>query len=88
MRINVAHLRDQGIDFAVFDADTSSRTKSDRDALLSDLVTAAQANGLHVEKAALAFRQHGRLTFHGTQDLVRYLAANPLAIRWTHTLDI
>lgn len=88
MKINFAHLRDQGISFAVFDRDASSRTSRDRDALLAQLVSLARASNLRVDKAALAFTEHGRLTFYGTPDLVKYLSNNPLGLHWTHSIDI
>ena len=51
MRIEMAHLRDQGIDFAVFNAEAPSRTGVDRQALLRQLPAAARGNGLKVDKA-------------------------------------
>ena len=88
MKINVAHLRDQGISFAVFDADATSRMSHDRDDLLQRLVGLARRNGLRVDKAALAFTRNGRLTFYGTPDLVRYLKRRPGVLRWTHELTV
>lgn len=86
MQINFAHLRDQGIDFAVFDADATSHMNGDRAALLADLTWRAQQNGLKVDKAALAYRRGSRVEFYGTPDLVRYLA-NRGVPRWTHVLS-
>jgi hypothetical protein len=85
--IRVAHLRAQGISYAVFDADSRTGLDSDRNVLLQDLTAAAERQGLRVQKAALAFTQGGRMTFYGTPDLVRYLAANGVG-QWTHTLTI
>ncbi len=85
--INMAHLRDQGIDFAVFEADTVARTPHSRQALLNDLTGRARAEGLNVDKAALAFVEGGRIKFFGTPDLVRYLASGWFP-DWTHTLTI
>jgi hypothetical protein len=87
MRINVAHLRDQGIDFAVFDADANSHLNSDRDALLQQLAFSARRAGLNIDKAALAFRQGSGVAFYGSPDLVRYLQALGVP-RWTHTIDV
>jgi hypothetical protein len=87
MKINLAHIHEQGIDFAVFEADATSRLNSDRDQLLSDLVIQARANRLKVDKAALAFMENGRLKFYGTPDLVKFLSNNGLP-RWTHKLDV
>ena len=87
MEINIAHLRSQGIDFVVADADATSHLSSDRDSVLRRVWAAARREGLKVDKAALAFVQNGRPTFYGTPDLVRYLASHGVP-RWTHTLAI
>jgi hypothetical protein len=87
MQIRVAHLRAQGIDFAVFDADARSRLDSDRAELLLQLTAAARANGLNVDKSALAFRQGSQTRFYGTPDLVRFLANSGIP-RWTHTITV
>ncbi len=87
MRIDMAHLRDQGIDFAVFAADARTRAAADRQALLSRLVREARRNGLRIDKAALAFAEAGRTAYFGAPDLVRYLASRGVP-RWTHTLDV
>lgn len=87
MRINVAHLREQGIDFLIADADAASHLDSDRDALLSQIWAAAHRENWKVDKAALAFMQAGRPSFYGTRDLVDFLVANGVP-RWTHTLEV
>jgi hypothetical protein len=87
MQIRVAHLRAQGIDFAVFDADATSHLDSDRATLLMRLTAAARAKGLKVDKSALAFHQGSQTRFYGTPDLVRFLANNGIS-RWTHTISI
>jgi hypothetical protein len=87
MRIELAHLRDQGISFAVFGADATNHTDAGRQILLAQLVAAARRNRLHVDKAALAFQEAGRTKFFGTPDLVKYLASRGVP-RWTHTLDV
>ena len=86
MNIRLAHLRDQGIDFAVFDADATSHIASDRAEVLEELISIAKQNGLKVDKAALAYRRGGRTEFFGTPDLVRYLS-NRGVPRWTHVLN-
>lgn len=88
MRIEMAHLRDQGIDFAVFNAEATSRSNSDRQSLLGRLVAEARRSGLKVDKAALAFDEFGRTKFFGTPDLVNYLVSQGGVPRWTHTLDV
>lgn len=87
MCINFAHLSAQGISFAVFDADSRTHTRSDRATLLSDLTNRARSSGLRIDKSALAYVEHGRLSFFGTPDLVDYLA-NGWRVTWTHRLDI
>jgi hypothetical protein len=88
MQVPMAHLRDQGIDFVVFDADADTHRDADRSRLLGQLVAAAARNGLRIQKAALAFVQHGELTFYGWSDLVQYLASRGGVSHWTHTLDV
>ena len=88
MKIKVAHLRDQGINYAVFDADATDHTDASRDQLLIELTTAARADGLKIDKAALAFRLGTRTKFYGTPDLVKYLAALGGVPRWTHTIGV
>lgn len=85
--INMAHLREQGINFAVFDADAVTHMGNDRSALLTRLTVAARRQNLRVDKSALAFQEGGRNTFYGTPDLVQFLARNGVP-RWTHTLSI
>jgi hypothetical protein len=87
MRIEMAHLRAQGINFAVFNADANDRTNAGRQQLLGQLVARARRNNLQVDKAALAFQEAGRTTYFGTPDLVRYLSSSGVG-RWTHTLDV
>ena len=86
MQIKMAHLRDQGISFAVFAADATSHTDRERSEVLIDLTMRARAAGLRVDKAALAYEQNGRTMFYGVPDLVRYLQVAGVP-RWTHTLD-
>lgn len=87
MRIEMAHIQEQGINFAVFNADATNHTDADREALLRRLVTEARRNRLRVEKAALAFKEGGRIKYFGTPDLVQFLAPRGVP-RWTHTLDV
>ncbi len=87
MRISLAHLRDQGIDFAIFDADASSHLNCDRAQLLQQLVFSGRREGLKIDKAALAFRQGSNVVFYGTPDLVHYLQTLYIP-RWTHTIEV
>ena len=87
MQIEMAHLRDQGIDFAVFNADATNRSDADRRVLLGRLMGTARRSGLKVDKAALAFEEFGEIRFFGASDLVRYLASRGVP-RWTRRLDI
>ncbi len=86
MSINVAHVNIQGHNCLICDADATSRLDSDRSRLLSQLVARARASGLRVDLAALAFTQHGRITFYGERSLTQFLANRGLP-RWTHTLS-
>lgn len=88
MKVQLAHLRDQGIDFAVFDSDAKHRTRQARSDLLADLTKRAVASGLRVQKSALAFREGGRVKFFGAPDLVDYLSSLGGVPRWTHTLNV
>ncbi|HEY9404250.1 MAG TPA: hypothetical protein VIQ24_16455 [Pyrinomonadaceae bacterium] len=92
MQIEFAHIRERStnggyIDFAVFNADAVSKNDDDRYDLLHDLTARTRLLGLAVDKSALAFREHGRVKFYGTPDLVDYLVNNGLP-RWTHTLTV
>lgn len=84
--INMAHLRVDDIDFAVFEADARSRMERDRAHLLARLTEQARANGLRIQKSALAFQENGELRFYGTPDLVAFLVNNPY-VKWTHRLS-
>ena len=91
MKINFAHLRERStsggwINFAVFDAKSSTGTQADNDILLHQLTVKAQVNGLKVDQAALAYREHGHIKFFGSKKLVKYLANNGIPY-WTHTID-
>ncbi len=92
MRIELAHVCDRSItggfiDFVVFKADANSGMDSDRDELLLDLTTRARAEGLNVQKSALAFSEQGRVMFYGTPDLVEYLSRHGVP-QWTHVLNL
>lgn len=92
MQVNFAHLRERAtsggwINFAVFEAKSTSGTNSGNSILLPQLTSKARAAGLKVDQSALAFAQHGRIQFYGDQNLVNYLSHSGVP-RWTHTLDI
>lgn len=92
MQINFAHLRERAVNggevnFAVFEANSTSNTDSGRASVLADLTEKARLSGHRVDQSALAFRQNGRLRFYGTRTLVDYLARGGTP-RWTHTLSI
>ncbi len=87
MSIQMAHLREQGIDFAVFNADAQARTSRARSELLRQLTAKARLKNLRVQKPALAYEEGGRTRFYGSADLVRFLENNAGAIRWTHKID-
>ncbi len=89
MKIRLAHLRtrQQGINFAVFEADARSKNNQDRSNLLAELTRKARNSGLAIEKSALAFMSCGKITFFGSNDLVRYLSNN-WGDDWTHSIDV
>lgn len=87
MQFNIAHINIQGQHCLICGADAPEGTDRARNAVLAQLVAAARAKNLRVDKSALAYSEHGRLKFYGTPDLVKYLASNGLPI-WTHTLTI
>lgn len=77
----MAHLRIRGVDVAVFAANAQSNTDSGRAEVLANLTSRARAQGLRVDKSALAYGNR----FYGTPDLVKYLVRNGVG-RWTHTI--
>jgi hypothetical protein len=92
MKINLAHLRERStsggwINFAVFDAKSTSGTDSGNNTLLSQLEHKARAAGLRVDQSALAFMQNGRIEFYGNKNLVSYLSGSGVP-QWTHTIDV
>lgn len=91
MRINLAHLRERAasggwVNFAVFDARSSSGSRDDNACLLAQLTARARASNLRVEQSALAFTSGGRTQFFGSPPLVDYLSKNGIP-GWTHTID-
>lgn len=92
MQINLAHVRERSttgtpIDFAVFNARSSSGTQGDNSRLLEQLTTKARGAGLKVDQAALAFSESGRTKFFGSKHLVEHLSRQGVP-RWTHKIDI
>jgi len=92
MKINLAHIREKStsggwIDFAVFDAKSTSGTNSDNAVLLADLTAKARTSGLKIDQSALAFKQAGQIRFYGDKNLVDYLSRNGVP-RWTHKIDV
>lgn len=92
MQINFAHLRQPAVsggwvNFAVFDARSSSGTSSANSALLEQLTDQARANRLRVDQSALAYSEGGRIRFFGSKHLVEFLSRSGLP-RWTHTLNV
>lgn len=91
MRISFAHLRERAqnggwVDFAVFDARSSSGSHSDNALLLSHLTTQARASSLKIDQSALAFLSGGRVMFYGHPSLVEFLSKSGLP-SWTHQMD-
>jgi hypothetical protein len=91
MKVNFAHIRERAqaggwINFALFEARSSSGTSSDNESLLAQLTLKVRASRLQVDQSALAFMENGRLQFFGSKPLVEYLSKSGLP-RWTHHLD-
>ena len=91
MQINFAHIRERStsggwIDFAVFEARSTSNTDSANAGVLANLTTKARRSGLKIDQSALAFTEGGRLKFYGSRNLVEYLSRIGLP-GWTHSID-
>ena len=91
MRINFAHIRERStsgdwIDFAVFDARSTSNSESANAEVLAQLVTKARIAGYKIDQSALAFNEGGRVKFYGSRNLVDYLSRSGLP-QWTHWID-
>lgn len=91
MKVNLAHLRERSrsggwINFAVFDARSSSGTREDNSRLLMQLTAQARLADLRVDQSALAYRSGGQVQFFGSPPLVEYLSSAGVP-GWTHTID-
>jgi hypothetical protein len=91
MRVNTAHLRERArnggwINFAVFEAKSSSGTRDDNARLLAQLTAQARRANLQVDQSALAFMSGGQVQFFGSPTLVEYLSKSGLP-GWTHTIE-
>lgn len=91
MNVKLAHLRERSrsggwINFAVFDARSSSGTRDDNSRLLTQLTAKARSANLRVDQSALAFMSGDRVQFFGSPPLVEYLSKSGLP-GWTHTID-
>lgn len=91
MNVNLAHIRERAqsggwINFAVFEARSSSGTRDDNARLLAQLTAKARRANLQVDQSALAFMSGGRVRFFGSPPLVDYLSKSGLP-GWTHTVD-
>lgn len=91
MKVNLAHLRERArsggwVNFAVFDARSSSGTRNDNAQILAQLTAKARNANLQVDQSALAFMSGGHVQFFGSPPLVEYLSLNGLP-SWTHTIE-
>lgn len=91
MRINFAHIRERStsggwIDFAVFEAHSTTNTESANAEVLMQLTAKTRIAGHKIDQSALAFNEHGRVKFYGTKNLVDYLSRSGLP-QWTHSID-
>lgn len=92
MKINFAHLRERAVsggwvNFAVFDARSSSGSNTENASLLSQLTAKARLSGLQVDQSALAYSQSGQIRFYGDKNLVSHLSRN-FSPQWTHTMEV
>jgi hypothetical protein len=92
MKIHLAHLRERArsggwVNFAVFDARSSSGTRSDNARLLAQLTAKARGANLQIDQSALAFSYGGQIQFFGSPPLVDYLSQSGIP-GWTHTIDV
>ena len=92
MKINLAHLRERStsggfIDFAVFEAKSTSGTESSNRQVLSELTAKARASGLKIDQSPLAYKTGNRTKYFGDKHLVAYLSKNGV-FRWTHTINV
>jgi hypothetical protein len=91
MQINFAHLREPStsggwVNFAVFDARSTSGGSSANAQVLSQLTAKVRMAGYKVDQSALAFSENGRVKFYGSNNLVTHLARG-WQPHWTHTID-
>jgi hypothetical protein len=91
MKVNLAHLRERSrsggwVNFAVFDARSSSDTRDDNSRLLAQLTAKARSANLRVDQSALAFMSGNQVQFFGSPPLVEYLSKSGLP-DWTHTIN-
>ena len=91
MRVNFAHVREPSttggwIDYAVFDAKSTSGTNEDNADVLADLTNSARRAGYMIDQSALAFTENGQLRFYGDKNLAEHLARTGLP-QWTHYID-
>jgi len=91
MKVNFAHVRECAqnggwINFAVFDARSTSGAQDDNARLPAQLTAKARSANLRVDQAALAFMSGGRLQFFGSPPLVDFLSRSGIP-RWTHSFD-
>ena len=92
MQINLAHLRERStrggfIDFAVFEAKSTSGTESSNRQVLSELTAKARASGLKIDQSALAYKVGNRTKYFGDKHLVAYLSKSGV-FRWTHRINV
>jgi len=92
MRVNFAHIRERStsggwIDFAVFDAKSTSGSNSDNGGVLAELTRKARVAGCKIDQSALAYTESGKIKFYGSKPLVDHLSRVGLP-QWTHWLDV
>ena len=92
MKVDFAHLRERArtggwVNFAVFDARSTSGSRDDNASLLAQLTARARAANLCIDQAALAYNAGGRVQFFGSPPLVNYLSKSGVP-PWTHSINV
>jgi hypothetical protein len=92
VRISFAHIRERStagsmVDFAVFDAKSTSGSDAGNAELLASLTTQARLSGLKIDQSALAFVEQGQVKFYGARPLVEYLSRSGVP-SWTHFVEL
>lgn len=92
MKIEFAHLREQSttgrmVDFAVFHGKPIHNTPSGRDALLTQLTSAARRTGRKIDVASLVYEEKGEIRTWGHPFVIDFLSKVGVPAA-THSIDV